>query len=204
MKILRISLVALTVGAAACGESATDLGDELSSEEAGALAAAILDLTLAASMSESPSAQISGAAAVPTTFNESAQLEGPCPLGGTMKADLHVAGSFDPATNQGQLDLDVRAEHHGCQVEAKETGQRFTLQGAPAIEAEFRLVAKADRTYTLAGGYDGAVEWRSDGRSGTCRFDLDFSGNVDATTGRGTARLEGTACGVSVRHDVSG
>jgi hypothetical protein len=204
MNTRRILLVTLALGLAAC-ESSTDVGDELSSAEASGLAAAILDLTLDAGMMQTGMAQLaSGPAAAPTTFDHRAQVEGPCPIGGTMHADLHVAGSFDPATGQGQLDLDVTAQHRGCQVKAKETGQLFELDGKPNIKAEFRLAAKPDQTFTLSGGYEGAVEWSSDGRSGTCSFDLTFSGSVNANSGNGTAKLQGTACGASITYDFAG
>lgn len=204
MKLRRASVLALAVCLAAC-ESSTEPGDELSSSEAGALAAAILDLTLDAGVSESaPAPRATGPATAPVTFDYDVQVEGPCPLGGTMDVDLQVAGSFDSATQQGQLDLDVDAEHHGCKVKAEDTDQIFTLDGAPGIRAEFHLVSKPDQSYTLSGRYDGDVDWASDGRSGTCRFDLQFSGAVSATTGAGAAKLTGTACGVSIDYDVSG
>jgi hypothetical protein len=204
MRTRELVLVAMALGLAAC-ESSTDVGDGLSSAEASALAGAILDLTLDAGMMQTGMAQLaSGPAAAPTTFDQRAQVEGPCPLGGTMKADLHVAGSLDLATGQGQLDLDVTAAHRGCQVKSKETGQLFELDGKPSIEAEFRLTAKPDRTFSLSGGYEGAVEWSSDGRSGTCSFDLTFSGNVNASTGNGTAKLQGTACGTTITYDFAG
>jgi hypothetical protein len=204
MKSRQIVLVAMALGLAAC-ESPTDSGDELSSAEASALAGAILDLTLDAGMTQTGTAQLaSGPAAAPTTFDHRTQVEGPCPLGGTMHADLHVAGSFDSATGQGQLDLDVTAQHRGCQVKAKETGQLFELDGKPSITAEFRLTSKPDHTFTLSGSYKGAVEWSSDGRSGTCSFDLAFSGNVNANTGNGAAKLEGKACGANITYEFAG
>jgi hypothetical protein len=204
MKTRQIVLMATALGLAAC-ESSTDPGDELSSTEASALAAAILDLTLDAGMAQTATAQLaSGPAAAPRTFDTRTQVEGPCPLGGTMQADLHVAGAFDSATGQGQLDLDVTAQHRGCQVRAKETGQLFELDGKPSITAEFRLVSKPDQAFTLSGSYKGAVDWSSDGRSGTCSFDLTFSGNVSANTGNGTAKLEGEACGANITYDFAG
>jgi hypothetical protein len=120
-----------------------------------------------------------------------------------MFADVSLSGSFDDATEEGQLDIDVDAEHHGCVVETKDTGQRFTLDGAPSIDADLHLVTKPNDTFQLSGGYEGAVEWESEGRSGTCHFDLDFSGTVDQETGAGTATLSGTACGVSIEYDAS-
>ena len=205
MKQRQILVLSMALGLAACGESSTEPGDELSAAEAGALASAILDLTLDAGIAESaPPARASGAAAAPVTFNYQTQADGPCPLGGTMHADLKVGGAFDSVTQLGQLQIDVKAQHRGCQVKAKESGQIFTLDGKPAIEAQLRLASKADGTYTLSGGYDGVVDWSSDGRSGTCHFDLDFSGTVNANTGAGTAKLQGTACGTSVSVDFAG
>jgi hypothetical protein len=204
MKSRQIMLVAMALGLAAC-ESSTEPGDALSSTEASALAAAILDLTLDAGMTQTGAAQLaSGPAAAPTTFDHRTQVEGPCPLGGTMHADLHVAGSFDSATGQGQLDLDVTAQHRGCQVKAKETGQLFELDGKPNITTEFRLTSKPDQTLTLSGSYKGVVEWSSDHRSGTCTFDLTFSGNVNANTGNGTAKLQGSACGANISYEFAG
>jgi hypothetical protein len=205
MKARQIALVAVALGLAACESSPTDAGDQLSSTEASALAAVILDLTLDAGITQTGTAQLASApAATSQTFDQRTQVEGPCPLGGTMKADLHVAGTFDDATGVGQLDLDVTAQHRGCQVKAKETGQLFTLDGNPNITARFRLASKADQSLTLTGSYKGAVDWSSDGRSGTCSFDLTFSGNVNASTGNGTAKLDGKACGASIKYDFAG
>ena len=204
MKNRQLVMLAAALAVAAC-DSSTDPGDALSSAEASALAAAILDLTLDAGIAETGGAAgAPGAAAAPVTFNYDAEGEGPCPLGGTMFADLHVSGSYDSATLLGQLDLTVEAKHHACHVKAEETGQLFTLDGAPSIKAQFRLTSKPDQTQALSGSYEGAVNWTSDGRSGTCSFDLDFSGSVNAATGAGTAKLQGTACGTSISYEFAG
>src|SRR5688572_23955483 len=116
----------MSLSLAAC-ESSTGVGDELSSAEASALAAAILDLSLDASISETaPTALSTGPAATPVTFSHDVEVEGPCQLGGTMAVDLHVSGTRDAATQQGQLDIDTDADHRGCNC-------RFDLQFSGSV-----------------------------------------------------------------------
>ncbi len=189
----------------ACGDASTGPEGGLTKDEAGALASAILDLDVNAGLTGAGSAAVrAGApAAAPSTFSYHTSGEGPCPLGGTMFADVGLSGTFDDATQQGKLDLTTSSKYHGCVVKTEETGQQFTLDGAPSIDAVLHLETKPNDTFQLSGSYQGAVAWQSEGRSGTCHFDLTFSGTVNQETGAGSAKLTGTACGVSISYDAA-
>jgi hypothetical protein len=159
MKMRRMTVLAAAAILTACAGDGTGPEGGLSSSEASQLAAAILDLSLDASLADGsgPSgAPAAAPAAAPSSFDERVSGEGPCPLGGTVFADLHAFGTFDDATEQGKLTFEVEAKHHGCQVKAKESGQLFVIDGSPSVKVKFQMEAKANQTLALSGSYDGA------------------------------------------------
>jgi hypothetical protein len=205
----RTTILAAAVLLTACADSTEPEGG-LTKDEAGSLAAAILNLSLDASLESggdgpfaAPGAGPAAApSAAPSSFSEHFSGEGPCALGGTMFADVTASGSFDDATQSGSLDFKVEAKHHGCQVKTEE-GRLFTIDGKPSIKAELHMVAKQGKALELSGSYDGDVDWQSDGKSGSCHFDLDFSGSVDMNTDKAAATMKGKACGATISHEFS-
>src|SRR5690348_10012062 len=101
MKTRHVTLLAAAVFLTACADSTEPEGG-LTKDEAGSLAAAILDLTIQVSADQESGSGPFGApaaapAAAPSSFSNHFSGEGPCALGGTMFADVDISGSYDDA-----------------------------------------------------------------------------------------------------------
>lgn len=194
-------LLMLPLALAAC-ESGTDPDEALTSAEAQALAGAILGLTLDAGFAVAAQPQATGPAAAPVTIDSELAFDAPCPLGGEVGIALSMEGTVDDETQVADFELTLDQEHRGCGVEA-ESGQRFTLDGAPGVGVAMHLTVDADLTFSISGTFSGAVDWQTDDRSGNCGLNLEFSATGTELSEEGSSSLSGTVCGVTVSHVVS-
>ena len=198
---VRGAALAFLLAAGACGDSATDVVGDLTRAEAAALAEVVAGTVVSTFDQAGPMA---GPALGPAlaTFNQQVSFEGPCELGGTMA----VTGDLDIVTDDEteeltSLEYTVTQVHNGCVGESQD-GMRFTLTGAPNVTATF-LVQTEGESVAMDGSYSGAVDWSTEGKSGTCTLSVEFSVNVNFGTETGTANMAGTVCGVSFSESVS-
>lgn len=183
---------ALALTVAACGDDPTGVnsGDELSSVEVAAVIAAFgsaFDSVGAAAQ------QASGAAAAPAavSFNESFDLSFPCESG-----DIEVSGStsgnVDEETFDYDFTVDVSWDPNGCVV--SDDINTFTVDGAPSIVVALEMSSTQD-VLTISGTETGGFSYTSsDGRFGSCAFDVTFS-VVTGQTGIDST-VTGTICGL--------
>ena len=57
--------------------------------------------------------------------------------------------------------------------------------------------------FMVSGSYAGALAWQSDGRSGRCGIDLDFSASGNQSSDSGSVSMSGTICGQSISFSAS-
>ena len=69
--------------------------------------------------------------------------------------------------------------HSDCVVTPEDTGLALTLNGAPNLAISLALSIMGDLGFALSGEVDGTVRWATDdGRSGSCRIDLDIEAEI--------------------------
>lgn len=126
-----------------------------------------------------------------------------CPLGGQVTLTMSVME--ESVADSVRLTTDATASPSGCQLSSG--GMRFTVDGRPSVrERIVTTFVGFFEAVTLAGSVAGALDWQSDGRSGSCAIDLTLSGEPDLSgTGPSVAGvLVGTLCGHETRLDVEG
>jgi hypothetical protein len=198
-----LTTVAIAVGLSACDDDPVQVVDTLSEAEASALASVLLDISLEGTLdavgdTEPPA----GPPSAPIAFETDVSFTAPCPLGGTVAATAALEGVVDAETEEWDVTLDVTETHQACVVSDADSGQTFTIDGAPDLNVAFDLEYTPD-DFTVTGAYGGAVGWQTEGRSGTCTVDLGFDASGDPGTGAGTASLTGTVCGVTISHTIT-
>jgi hypothetical protein len=190
--------VALLWVAAACSDNPIDIveGDPLTEAEVDALAEVVAG-TLFATWEQS-SGPASGPARATGTFQMNDEL--PCEYGGSVAVSGSLAFDVDDETGDGTLNFNVTQEHADCVVESEED-IRFTLNGAPNITSSFTVVTEGS-AISFAGAFDGAADWATGDKSGTCGLDVDFSLTGDLAAETGSASLTGRVCGVTFSHTL--
>ena len=126
-----------------------------------------------------------------------------CPMGGQVTLAMSVVE--EAVADTVRLTTDSTASPSGCQFSSG--GTRFTVDGRPGVR-ERTIVSFAGlfEAFTLEGSVAGALDWQSDGRSGSCDIDLTLSEAPDSSgTGSSVAAiLAGTLCGHETRLELEG
>jgi hypothetical protein len=194
-----MSLLAV-MAMAACSDSVTDTLGDLTADEAEALAE-VVGQTVMTTWSD-PGTAAGGPAPIAAIIIES-DFEGdaPCPLGGQVAMSGDLILEIDDETEDMTFDYSVTQVHQNCAA-ASEDGIVFTLNGAPNVSATLFVQALQD-TLSFSSNYSGAVDWSTQGRSGTCSLSVQFSFEMNATTEAGSGSMTGTVCGHNFSQTVS-
>lgn len=132
--------------------------------------------------------------------SESFDASAPCESGGTIAANGNASGTADDVTGELDLTYHLRMTPSGCTVPT-ETGT-ITLDGAPYIQLDMDF-SLSQALLSISGSQSGGISFTSsDGRAGSCAFDVDFSGSVDLEAQTGSSSTTGTVCGVSASNLV--
>ena len=86
----------------------------------------------------------------------------------------------DPDSDEDvSVSLSMTMIHSDCVVTPEDTGLALTLNGAPNLAISLALSIMGDLGFALSGEVDGTVRWATDdGRSGSCRIDLDIEAEI--------------------------
>lgn len=212
-RILPYVILAALAPLTACGDDGDDFGPNdngpLSVEEARYIGEIIVSQsyevgTAIPVFQSRPALSVAngGSAAATDSVEVTASRTLDCPLGGSVAADASILAVRDETTGAVEAELLVSHEHQGCVVQAPESGRQFTLDGAPAIVTDYLFATDASGTFSTDGSVSGAVDWATDGASGTCEFDVEVVG----TRGIGqpiAISISGTVCGESIDQSVS-
>lgn len=166
------------------------------------MASALFSMTRNAGTVASQAPQASSAnGPMAATVQSHVQLDAPCPLGGTVGLDANLTASAD--TSSVTLTYGVVETPRACVARDDDSGMTFVFNGAPSLTADYTLYSNLLDTLTLTGTVGGAVDWSTDGASGSCAVDLSFDGLWNPADSTGTASLQGSVCNVQVNTTVS-
>ena len=196
-----MALVA-SVGFAACRESSDLEMGELTEAEAQDLAGVVLLATFNSTGSVPQPAQVgSGLQAAPFELTAEFETSVECPLGGLVAVTADITVSGDTETEAAVIDYSMTQVHDAC-VAMSENQRQFTLWGAPSLGMDFFVESSGQGVVEWSGAIQGAVDWATDGREGTCNLAIEFSGlqQGDAAV---SAELTGTVCGFTISQSVS-
>jgi hypothetical protein len=199
MPKLRLSLVLAVAASALAGCKSdplgTNSGDPLTEAEIQTFFFALSDAF--SSFSSGPAgvgpAGV-GPALATASYNESFNATADCATSGSMSGSVsvHATATDNPVVLNATYR--VRVTPNECVVPT-ETGS-ITVDGGPYLQMDVDLLL-TEATIGFEGAYGGGIAFTSsDGRSGTCRFDVDFSGSASSTSA--SSSVSGTVCGVSV------
>ena len=130
------------------------------------------------------------AIAAQTTQTLAVDLTQPCPGGGSAHIDGTATQNFTTAQS-GTITMYLHLTFNGCKATSPD-GQSFTFDGNPtlnmALDATF-----APGTMTMIGHDSGDFRWATNGKSGSCPFNVlvSITGAGASSTGRAT----GDVCG---------
>ena len=182
----------------ACGDS-TGPGDDLSEEEAEALAEVVIRTMIAGT--EEAGGAGGGPLAVPFTFETDVNGNAPCPLGGTVGYDGSATLIGDTESDDGTFSYSMTYVHASCTARS-ESGIRFSVSGAPSVVASMTVVAVGNSVDMVA-SFSGAVEWDSEGRSGTCSISIEMTTDFDALSEVGAAAVSSSVCGRTFSQSIT-
>ena len=193
MRKVSTSFIGLTTALAltvvACGDddlTGVDSGSELTSSEV----AAVLKAFGSAFKTAGSAAQAAPAQA-PVSVSETFDVTVPCESGNLVVSGS-ISGTADAETFISDLTTTVSWDPNACVV--GDGTNTFTVDGDPRVELVLDLTS-TQVALTLSGAETGGFSFTSsDGRSGTCALDVEFS---IATTPTGVEReVTGTICGL--------
>ncbi len=182
--------VALTVVACSDDPTGVTSGDELTAAEVAvvmaALGSAFESVGVAA---QAPPAQ--AAISVDESFDESVPCES-----GNLEMSGSISGSINDETFDMDITMDVSLNPHGCVVGDDEN--TFTLDGAPEIKVVLDMTS-SEGSLTVSGMEKGGFSFTSsDGRTGSCAFDVTFS-VVTGESGN-SSDITGKICGLEASN----
>jgi hypothetical protein len=196
--VVLAALAALT----ACDGDATGPRGDLSRGEAMSILPSVLGAAEAAgsaSVKTTPNSSAVDGYGPPFTFTHSVETSHPCPLGGVVRLDFELAGSYDGDTKAASLDLDGVQTHDGCAITHE--GVTLTVTGRPNLAfaaAAAAVNGQANTPFTF--DVDGAVNWTtSDGRSGTCEITIDAATDFQAKR----RTVQASVCGHTVTETTT-
>lgn len=125
-----------------------------------------------------------------------------CPMGGQVTLTQTVVD--EAVADTARLTINSTASPSGCELSSG--GTRFTVDGRPGVHERIVTTFVGVFEAFLEGSVTGALDWRSDGRSGSCAIDLTLSEAPDSSgTGSPVAAiLAGTLCGHETRLELEG
>jgi hypothetical protein len=165
-------------------------GDPLTEDEIQLVFLAISDAF--SNLSFAPAA---GPARAQISVNESFNGSAPCSEGGTISANGSANGTVDDVTYELDLTYMLRMTPNGCAVPTET--EVITLDGAPYLQLDMDFLL-TETTIEVSGSQSGGIAFTStDGRSGSCAFDVQFTTTANLDTLEGTSSASGTVCGVS-------
>ena len=133
------------------------------------------------------------------------EFTAPCLMGGTVTVNnLQAEFMGDPDSDEDvSVSLSMTMIHSDCVVTPEDTGLALTLNGAPNLAISLALSIMGDLGFALSGEVDGTVRWATDdGRSGSCRIDLDIEAEIGPSGF--TSTLTGQACGARFTESDAG
>ena len=203
---MRIVLAGLVLGSAiglvACGDDSTGPDeDSLTREEALALVQAATSPGFEVITENSA---LEGDILDPRSLIQE-EFTAPCLMGGTVTvSNLQAEFMGDPDSDEDvSVSMSMTMIHSDCVVTPEDTGLALTLNGAPNLTISLALSTMGDLGFALSGEVDGTVRWATDdGRSGSCRIDLDIE--VEIGPSGFTSTLTGQACGARFTESDAG
>jgi hypothetical protein len=194
MPKLRTSLVvAVSMSVlAACKDDPVGVnsGDPLTEAEIQAFFYALSDAFSA--FSTAPAAV--GPAQATTSYDQSFDASAPCPTSGTMAASVSVHATVTDAPSVVDANYQARVTPSHCVVPTE--GGSITVDGSPYVQMALDF-SITETSISFEGTESGGIAFTSsDGRTGSCLFDVSFSGTATSTSG--SSSVSGTVCGVSV------
>ncbi len=126
-----------------------------------------------------------------------------CPLGGQVTAVVGIRE--EQAGDTARVVTNVTLNPAGCVLSSE--GYEFTLDGNPNVQTVVALgIAGPTLEFQIEGSITGGLDWRLDGRSGTCMIDLILSADIDpaGTDPTPRATFSGMMCGLEVEFDAIG
>lgn len=168
----------------------TNSGDPLTEAEIQTFFYALSDAF--SSFSSGPAAV--GPALATASYSDSFNATADCATSGSMRGSVSVRATVTDEPLVVDATYRVRVTPDLCVVPT-ESGS-ITVDGGPYLQMDVDLLL-TEATIEFDGSYGGGIGFTaSDGRSGSCRFDVDFSGSVTSTSA--SSAVSGTVCGVSV------
>ena len=173
--------VALTVVACSGDPTGVTSGDELTAGEVAVVMAAL------GSAFESVGVATQDAISVDRNFEVSVPCES-----GNLEMSGSISGSIVDGTFDMDITMDVTLNPHGCVVGDDEN--TLTLDGAPEIKVVLDMTS-SEGSLTVSGTEKGGFSYTSsDGRTGSCAFDVTFS-VVTGESGN-SSNITGKICGL--------
>ncbi len=201
MRRIRAGVI-LSVGlaVASCGGgSSTEPEDSLTPAEA----LALLEVTMNPGLQLLSGDEINE---IVTPGGASLQFTGQCTIGGTVAVDAQVTPSLGPGDDGAGVGVSATLVHADCMERHTGTGITFTVDGAPEVEMSIELSISTEFMFEISGTVAGTVQWATgDGRSGSCRMDVDLESvdDPDALLGF-SITVAGQACGAQINESFSG
>lgn len=194
---VRFAAIAAVFALGACDNALTSTG-EMSEAEATELAGVIMENVM--SNSSTPPAMVDGPQLVPFTSNTSVAYTAECPQGGTLAIMGDASISGDTETEELEVGYTVTHTHNACTAMG-EDGSLFTLTGNPDLELDMS-VELVEGVVSWDGSIEGAIDWVTDGREGTCVVDYTFEGTATPEQSA-SASVTGSVCGFTVSHSFT-
>jgi len=136
-----------------------------------------------------------GPAMATQSYSESFSGSADCPTSGSMSASVSVHATVVDEPASIDASYKARVTPDLCVVPT-EGDQSITVDGGPYIQMNLDFTI-TDTSFGFQGSEAGGISFTSsDGRAGSCRFDVSFTGTATSTTG--SSSVSGTVCGVSV------
>lgn len=203
---VRILALVAAVGFAACGDSSEVVMSELTELtelEAQDLAGVVLLATFSSTgdIPVQPALSPNGPQTVPFTFAQEFDGTVQCPLGGTVGVAASLEISGDTESEAGHIEYTMTQIHDACVV-TSENAVTFTLWGNPSMNVAFAVDNDGQGVVEWGGSIQGAIDWETGGRTGTCSIQMEFTGR-DAAGATMTASMIGTVCGFSINQSLS-
>ncbi len=187
--------VGLAVAVSACSDNplGVNSGDVLSAQEIQSLFDAMSAGFSNAGVSPGAPALASGAAAVP--IDQNFTFSAACPAGGSLSISGSANGNIDEQTLLGDLRMEFRYRMTECAVTHEQV--TFTVSHAPEIRFDSNWQF-GEEALSVSGSERGGFSFTaSDGRTGSCAIDLEFSVTANRTTQTSSATVSGEVCGIS-------
>jgi hypothetical protein len=186
----------------ACGEDPLSVNSgDISQAEAAAIAEFLLSSTYQNAFSTVQTSP-EGPQLVPFSFETRADLDAPCPLGGSVAISATVSISGDTELEGGSISMSMTQVHSACAAQQEDTGIQFTLNGNPNIVAAFDASSDAAGQMSVSGSLDGALGWETAEGSGNCVIALSYTASGNENAGAINASVSGSVCGLSVSQDM--